>query len=47
MFLREELVGLERVAREEALEVRLRQTSRVGLEKRAAGLPWQRGNFHG
>ena len=44
---REKLVRLERVSGEETLDVRLRQTPRVSLEKRAAGLPGQRGDFHG
>ena len=33
--------------REEALDVCLGQTTSVGLEEWAAGLAWQRGNFHG
>ena len=44
---REELVRLERVSREETLDIQFRQTARIGLEERAASLPGQRRDFHG
>src|SRR6185503_3182681 len=44
---RKKLVGLECVPREKALDIRLGETSRVGVKKRAASLPGQWGDFHG